>query len=99
MGKLNQAKQNLSQALTELETTILDKINQAKTLAVANSGLDKNNQELVNNFHNEINSLQKSLAELGTENEQLRNFKNLANEVVGQVKIDLSQIRKIVNKK
>jgi hypothetical protein len=98
MSKLNIAKQNLSQALADLETVILDKINQAQNLAVANSGMDKNNQELINNFHNEINSLQKALSELGIENEQLRNFKSQAGEVVSQVKIDLAQIKQIINK-
>ena len=94
--KLSTAKEFLSQALAELEAAILDKVNQAKNLAVTDSGMDKNNQEMINNFHNEINSLQKSLAELGMENEKLRNFKSQAGEVVSQVKIDLAQIKKII---
>ena len=81
----------------DLEAAILDKVNQARTLAVNNSRMDKNNQDAVNNFHNEINSLQKALAELGVENEKLRNFKSQAGEVINQVKIDLAQIKKIIN--
>lgn len=97
MSKLSEAKENLSQAFADLESAILDKVNQAKNLAVANSGMDKNNQEAINNLHNEINSLQKSLSELGIENEKLRNFKSNAGEVVSQIKIDLAQIKKIIN--
>jgi hypothetical protein len=97
MSKLSIAKEHLSRALTDLETAILDKVNQAKNLSITNSGVDKNNQETINNFHNEINSLQKSLAELGMENENLRNFKSQAGEVVSQVKIDIAQIKKIIN--
>ena len=95
--KLSNAKEHLSQAFAELENAILDKVNQAKNLAVANSGMDKNNQEVINNFHNEINSLQNALSELGMENEKLRNFKSEAGEVVNQVKIDFAQIKKIIN--
>jgi DNA-binding transcriptional regulator YhcF (GntR family) len=98
MSKLNIAKEHLSRAFADLEGAILDKIKQAKTVVVTNSGADKNNQETINNFHNEINSLQKELAELGMENENLRSFKSQAGEVVNQVKIDLTQIKKIINK-
>jgi len=97
MSKLNIAKEHLSRAFADLEGVILDKIKQAKTTVVANSGADKNNQEAINNFHNEINSLQKELAELGMENENLRNFKSQSKEVVSQVKINLAQIKKIIN--
>ncbi len=97
MNKLNIAKEHLSRAFADLEGAILDKIKQVKTVSVVNSGADKNNQETINNFHNEINSLQKELAELGMENENLRNFKSQASEVVSQVKIDLAQIKKIIN--
>ncbi len=95
--KLFTSKERLSQAFAELEAAILDKVNQAKNLAVVNSGMDTNNQETINNFYNEINSLQKALSELGMENERLRNFKSEAGEVVNQVKIDLAQIKKIIN--
>ncbi len=83
--KLSQAKEHLSQAFMDLETAIFDKINQAKNLA--DNGLEGN----------EINSLQETLAEIGLENEELKKFKFQAEEVVRQVKIDLSQIRKIIN--
>ncbi len=97
MSKLNQSKENLSQAFIDLEAAILDKIDQAKNLTVVDLEVDKNNQDTINNFHNEINFLQKELAELGMENETLRNFKSQAGEVVGKIKIDLAQIKKIIN--
>jgi hypothetical protein len=105
MDKLNLAKEHLSLAFADLEEAILNKINQAKNLSVKNSGIDKNNQEMVNNFHNEINSLQKELAILGMENEKLRSknyrlehFKSQVGESVNQIKVDLAEIKKIINK-
>jgi hypothetical protein len=95
--KLSIAKQYLSEAFADLEAAIIDKVNSTKQIAVANSGIDKNNQDAINNFHNEINSLQKALAELGIENEKLRNARSEAGEIVNQVKIDLAQIKRIIN--
>ena len=104
MTKLNQAKDQLSQALAELELAIINKLNQTKQIAVAGSGADVHNQEIINNLSNQINSLQKSLAELGLENESLRttnqelqNFKTQAKKTANHIKIDLTKIKNIIN--
>ena len=90
MSKLNQAKERLSRAFADLEVAMLDKINQVQSQA------DKEDQD-VNHFHNEINSLQNELSELGIENEKLRSFKSQAKEAVNKIRIDLLEIKKIIN--
>ena len=104
MSKLNQAKEQLSQSFNDLETAILNKLYQAKQSHIADSMASEDNQEIINNLHNEINSLQKSLAELGAENESLRtnnqelkNFKTQAKETSNLIKIDLAKIKNIIN--
>ena len=94
--KLSNAKQYLAGAIADLESAIVDKINEVKYVSDSNAGADRNNQAAMNNLHNEINILQKTLAELGAENEKLRKFKSETGEVVNQIKIDLVQIKKII---
>ena len=94
--KLSNARQYLAGAFADLESTIIDKINEVKYVSDSNAGCDRNNQAAINNLHNEINILQKTLAELGAENEKLRKFKSEAGEAVNQIKIDLVQIKKII---
>ena len=84
MSKLNQAKERLSRAFADLEVAMLDKINQVQSPA------DKEDQD-VNHFHNEINSLQNELSELGIENEKLRSFKSLVNTFENAESYVLSQ--------
>jgi len=104
MSKLGQAKEKLSTALNDLELAILNKLNQAKLVAVANSTMTEGDREMMHNLYNEINSLQKSLAELGAENEALRTanqeleaLKITTKETVDHIKIDLSKIKTILN--
>jgi hypothetical protein len=108
MTKLNQAKEKLSHAFADLELVILNKLNQKKHIeaknTIGNSNENKNNQDVSSNLYNEINSLQNSLAELGEENEllriknqELKNFKSQAGEVVNYIQIDLAKIKSIIN--
>ena len=104
INRLSKAREVLSQSFVDLESAILDKINQAKQAAVASSQMDKGDQEMVSNLNNEINGLQKSLSELGIENEnlrsenqKLRSLKFQAAELQNQIKIDLAEIKKIIN--
>ncbi|MFT6332563.1 MAG: hypothetical protein ACJAW3_000905 [Lentimonas sp.] len=82
MTKLNQAKENLNQALESLEKTIAAKINQTES------------QE---NHRNQINLIQKELANLGEENEGLRSQKETNNEIGEQIKVDFAKIKEILN--
>lgn len=87
--RLEIAKKNFHQALEDLEQILMNKIE--------NINSNKGNQEIVRNLHNEINSLQKSLSDLGEENENLRNFKSQTNKIIGHIKLDLSKIKQITN--
>ena len=104
MSKLNQAKEDLSQALANLETIILNKINLVKKSALINSNANEGNQEIIDSLYCKINSLQKSLVDLKEENEglrsqntELKNFKSQSKEIANQIRIDLLQIKKLYN--
>jgi hypothetical protein len=104
MNKLPQAKEKLSSAFMDLEAAMLEKIRQIKQDAVSNSALSTVDQEMINNLNNEINYLQKSLSELGieneslkSENEKLKTFQHQASEISEQIKVDLRKIKKIIN--
>ncbi len=101
MNNINQAKEYLNQALKNLETIIIDKINAVKSDKVENAP-DKN---VVENLNQEINNLQKELAEIGNENEvlksenkDLKNFKTSTKDIIHQINLNLSQIKEIINK-
>ncbi len=98
MNNLTKAKENLTGAFEALEEAISNKINQ-----VRKSSLDVDESEM-RNCYDEINTLQKDLAKLGMENEDLRieneelqNLKSEMKVVAIQIQNDLSQIKKIIN--
>ncbi len=103
MARLNQAKDLLIKTLSELEEAILDKINQSEDGDSQSKNLISEAwQNDIDNFKQQINALQKSLANLEMENQELQNLKSQSNfkarELVNQIKDDLSQIKKISSK-
>jgi predicted RNase H-like nuclease (RuvC/YqgF family) len=101
------ARDHLSRALNDLEKVIFDKlisIKENKNSSVS----DPQGQQIINNLNHEINSLQKTLAEIGIENEALKSqnvksekklehLKNNFTEVKKNIKFDLEKIQVIIN--
>ena len=112
VDRFNQSEERLDQALKNLEGVILNKVETLQYLAsqtsnASNSDLEKISS--IDNLSNEINNLQKSLAEIGAENESLIaqnkilnqkivNFKNLLPEIIAEIESDLSKINFLVKK-
>lgn len=103
MNKLKLANEDLTKTLFELEAAMVNKINQIKQVAH-----ESDNREIITNFNNEINALQKSLAEIGVENEnllkenkqlkqELLQIKLHSNDIASQIRTDLGAIKKIIN--
>ena len=57
--KFVEARDLLADAFNKLEKTVLEKVSKAKVVA-------GNDNDYVENLHDEINSLQKNLAEIGS---------------------------------
>ncbi len=112
VDRFNQSEERLDTALKNLEEVILNKVETLQYLAsqtsnASNADLEKISS--IDNLSNEINNLQKSLAEIGAENESLiaqnkilnqkiANFKNLLPEIIAEIESDLSKINFLVKK-
>ena len=112
VDRFNQSEERLDSALKNLEEVILNKVETLQYLAsqtsnASNADLEKISS--IDNLSNEINNLQKSLAEIGAENESLiaqnkilnqkiTNFKNLLPEIIAEIESDLSKINFLVKK-
>lgn len=108
MNKLNEAQKKLEQCFVDLEDVILGKIDQIKQEQICIEDLDENRQNIIKTLNEEINFLQKSLSELGSENENLikenkqlsqeiRQIKLERSKIVDQIKVDLNSIKQIIN--
>ncbi|MCE3255709.1 MAG: hypothetical protein K0R25_1203 [Rickettsiaceae bacterium] len=100
MEKLSQSKEKLSKAFVGLEKAVLDKINEIKRSATGGE-----NQDELENLRDEVSDLQKSLSDLEAENEalklenkELRELKIKFTEIVSDIRTDLTQIKKTINK-
>ncbi len=102
-----EARDHLSRALNDLEKVIFEKLDALKENNNS-SVTDLNGQKIINNLNNEINSLQKTLAEIGLENETLKSqntksekkidqLKNNFTDVKKNIKFDLEKIKVIIN--
>jgi len=101
------ARDHLSRALNDLEKVIFDKL--ASLKENKNSQVsDTQGQQIINNLNHEINSLQKTLSEIGLDNEALKShniksakkleqLKNNFTEVKKNIKFDLEKIKVIIN--
>jgi hypothetical protein len=112
LDRFNQSEERLDAALKNLEEVILNKVETLQYLAsqtsnASNADLEKISS--IDNLSNEINNLQKSLAEIGAENESLiaqnkilnqkiTNFKSLLPEIIAEIESDLSKINFLVKK-
>lgn len=112
VDRFNQSEERLDSALKNLEEVILNKVETLQYLAsqtsnASNADLEKISS--IDNLSNEINNLQKSLAEIGAENESLiaqnkilnqkiTNFKNLLPEIIAEIESDLSKVTSLVKK-
>jgi hypothetical protein len=112
LDRFNQSEERLDAALKNLEEVILNKVETLQYLAnqpnnASNADLEKISS--IDNLSNEINNLQKSLAEIGAENEsliaqnkilnqKLTNFKNLLPEIIAEIESDLAKINFLVKK-
>jgi hypothetical protein len=107
VNRFNQSEERLNEALKNLEEIILNKIETLKIGRVSNDDLEKISS--INNLNSEINNLQKSLAEIGAENESLitqnkilsqkiANFKHYLPEIIAEIESDLSKINSLVKK-
>jgi SMC interacting uncharacterized protein involved in chromosome segregation len=107
VDRFNQSEERLDKALKNLEEIILNKIESLQTNKVSAADLEEISS--IDNLSNEINNLQKSLAEIGAENESLiaqnkilsqkiANFKNHLPEIIAEIESDLSKINSLVKK-
>jgi predicted RNase H-like nuclease (RuvC/YqgF family) len=96
----------IDEAFKRLELAILNKINQIKQDSSCELKSDDN--EMLSNLNNEVNSLQNSLSEIGIENEalskenqslkdRLKDLESQSAKIIDQVKVDLSSIKDIIN--
>lgn len=110
--RFSQAEERLDNALKQLEELVLSKISSLQELGGgANSLLQEDLEKLdsIDNLNTEINNLQKTLAEVGAENEQLiaenkmlhqkiAGVKNLLPEVIAEIEVDLLKINSLMKK-
>jgi len=100
-----EAQNHLSRALNDLEKAIFEKLSSLKNTSTVN---DPDGKQIINNLNHEINSLQKTLAEIGLENEALKSqnhkltkkieqLKNNFSEIKKNIKFDLEKIKVIIN--
>ena len=105
-SRLEQAKQKLAQAFSDLENSITNKIVEIKSHA-SGENIDDNNDEAINDLAAQINTLQTSLEELSEENqdlstknqqliEELNNIKTQGREIYNQITVNLDKIKKII---
>ncbi|MFT5704057.1 MAG: hypothetical protein ACJAZX_001163 [Rickettsiales bacterium] len=83
MTKLEQAKENLSAAFGNLEKTIFDKIGEIR--------------KLNNPSNRESMGIETQNNKLRIKNDQLEESKAQNKEIIHQIQMDFSQIKKIIN--
>jgi peptidoglycan hydrolase CwlO-like protein len=102
-----EARDHLSKALNDLEKVIFDKLALLKENQHSPVN-DSGSQQILGNLNHEINSLQKTLSEIGLENEALKRqnsksekkleqLKNNFTEMNKNIKLDLEKISVIIN--